>query len=98
MGGGATLELGVYPIQFFQWVFQREPKSIKATGVLNEEGIDLEVNVEINYGGNGVGKMVATSLVTPSRKAEIIGTKGKMTVRENISPNLKSSSNTLGSC
>lgn len=80
MGGGATLELGVYPIQFFQWIFQQEPKSIEATGILNEEGIDLEVNVEINYGPNKVGKMKATSLVTPSRTAKIIGTKGTMTV------------------
>lgn len=82
MGGGATLELGVYPIQFFQWVFQKKPKSIKATGILNEEGIDLQVDAEINYGDDRIGKMKATALVTPSRTAKITGTKGTMIVNK----------------
>lgn len=81
MGGGTVLDLGVYVIQFCQWVFQEEPKSIKATGTLNDEGIDVEVSVEITYSDNKVAKVKTSALTTLSNTAKIIGTKGQITVR-----------------
>lgn len=80
MGGGSVLELGVYPIQFCQFIFQQEPKSIKAIGTLNSDGIDLEMKAELNYGGNKVGKISSSGLVSPDPTAKIVGTKGTMMV------------------
>lgn len=81
MGGGSVLELGVYPIQFTQFIFQNEPKSIKAKGTLNDDGIDLEMSAELNYDGNKVGEISSSGLVTPNNTAIIVGTKGTMTAR-----------------
>lgn len=80
LGGGTILDVGVYTILFCHWVFQKEPKSIKATGILNDEGIDLEMKAELNYGDNKVAKMKTSAIYTPSNTAKIIGTKGTMTV------------------
>lgn len=87
LGGGSVLELGVYPIQFCQFIFREEPKSIKATGILNDDGIDLEMKAELNYGGNKIGKISSSGLVDPNNTATIIGTKGTMTVNSHITIN-----------
>lgn len=75
------MDLGVYAIQFCQWVFQQVPKTIIATGTLNDEGVDDEVSAEINYGDNKVGKIKTSALNTLSNTAKIIGTKGQITVK-----------------
>lgn len=80
MGGGTVLNMGVYPIQFCQWIFQKLPQSIQATGSLNDDGVDVEMSVELNYGDNRVGKMKVSVLTTLTSTATIIGTKGTLTV------------------
>lgn len=80
LGGGTILDLGIYTIQFCQWVFQQAPKSIKATGKLNEDGVDIEMTAEINYGDNQVGKIKTSALNDLKNTATVIGTKGKITV------------------
>lgn len=80
LGGGTILDVGVYTIQFCQWIFQEEPKSIKATGQLNQDGIDLEMIADLQYDGEKWAKMKTTALYTPSNTAKIYGTKGSMTV------------------
>lgn len=83
LGGGSVLELGVYPIQFSQFIFGDSfPKSIKAKGTLNDDGIDLDMYAELNYGGNKVGKVTATGIASPENTAIITGTKGSMTVKQ----------------
>lgn len=76
------MDLGVYVIQLAQWVFQQPPKSITATGKLNEDGVDVEVEAELNYGGaqNGVAKIKTSALEGLKNTAIIIGTKGQITV------------------
>ncbi|XP_037041682.1 trans-1,2-dihydrobenzene-1,2-diol dehydrogenase-like [Bradysia coprophila] len=80
LGGGSVLEVGVYPIQFAQFIFRSEPKSIKANGTLNADGIDLDMYAELSYGGNKVAKISATGIASPINTATIIGTKGTMTI------------------
>lgn len=80
LGGGSLLDLGIYTIQFCQLVFQKEPISIKATGLLNDDGIDMDVEAELNYGNNKVGKIKTSFLEHLTNSAKIIGTKGTMTV------------------
>lgn len=80
MGGGTVLDLGVYVIQVCQWVFQQPPKSITAKGVLNNEGVDLEMSAEINYGDNKVGKIKTSAVKTLNNTVKIVGTKGQITV------------------
>ncbi|XP_067636600.1 trans-1,2-dihydrobenzene-1,2-diol dehydrogenase-like [Eurosta solidaginis] len=41
-GGGVTLELGVYALQFALWIFGYFPQNIMANGTLNRDGVDEE--------------------------------------------------------
>lgn len=75
------MDLGVYTIQFCQFIFEQEPVSIQATGVLSDDGIDIEVTAQLRYSNNGVAKMKTSFLEKLSDGAIVKGSKGTMTVR-----------------
>ena len=74
------MDLGVYTIQLCQFVFKDEPISIKATGTVNEDGVDIATNVELKYPNGGVGRFRTSALELLSNQAIISGTKGSITV------------------
>lgn len=85
LGGGTVLDLGVYVIQLSQWVFQQAPKSIEATGTLNANGVDVDMQAEIKYGADEVAHVSTSALKKLSNTATIRGTKGEVTVNTNFS-------------
>lgn len=84
LGGGTILDLGVYPIQFSQFVFRSEPVSITAKGTLNEDGVDIETEVELKYANGGVTRFKTSALKELENKANIRGSKNFMTVNRSI--------------
>ena len=53
-GGGATLDIGIYPIAMASLIFGGgRPENIKATGYLTDTGVDELVSVAIKYPGMG---------------------------------------------
>ncbi|CAK9796079.1 Trans-1,2-dihydrobenzene-1,2-diol dehydrogenase [Anthophora plagiata] len=81
LGGGTILDLGVYTIQLACLVFNNEmPHTIKATGCLNEEEVDLSMSASFIYKGNRTATMVTHSLVELPNEAYIIGTKGMIKI------------------
>jgi len=82
LGGGTVLDLGVYTIQACQWAIQKKPKYVKATGKLNDDGVDVEVQAEISYGDNTFARIKMSSLETLKNQAKIIGTKGEITIHQ----------------
>ena len=52
LGGGATLDIGIYPIAMASLVFGGgKPESIQANGYLTDTGVDELVSVIIKYPG-----------------------------------------------
>jgi len=84
---GITLDVGVYTVHFCQMVFKQEPKSIKATGILNDDGVDVEVNAQLVYPGNKTAKIRLSAINTFENATKIHGTKGTLTVPYFIIPN-----------
>uniref|UniRef100_U5EL44 Trans-1,2-dihydrobenzene-1,2-diol dehydrogenase n=1 Tax=Corethrella appendiculata TaxID=1370023 RepID=U5EL44_9DIPT len=82
LGGGTILDLGVYTIQICQWVFGQEPASIKASGKVNDEGVDIYVEAELKYPNGGVGKMKTSGIEKLSNVAVVKGTKGTFTLHD----------------
>lgn len=80
LGGGTILDMGVYTILACQWIFEREPISIKATGTLNDDGVDVEMSADLDYGDNKKAKIRTSALNDYSNTAKIVGTKGEITV------------------
>lgn len=80
LGGGTILDLGIYTIQLSLWVFESEPISVRATGGLNESGVDTNINAVLEFPNGGKSKIQTSSLEKLSNKAVIKGTKGQITV------------------
>lgn len=72
--------MGVYAIQLSQFVFRSEPVGIVAKGKLNEDGVDVETEVELKYANGGVTRYKTSCLEQQKNQALITGSKSSMTV------------------
>uniref|UniRef100_A0A182JXB9 Trans-1,2-dihydrobenzene-1,2-diol dehydrogenase n=1 Tax=Anopheles christyi TaxID=43041 RepID=A0A182JXB9_9DIPT len=83
LGGGTVLDLGVYTIQMCLWAFGgRSPEKIVASGVTNDEGVDLEVTAELHFPGKGIGRMKMSALQEQKNTAVVRGSKGSVTLHD----------------
>ncbi|XP_060636463.2 trans-1,2-dihydrobenzene-1,2-diol dehydrogenase-like [Anolis sagrei] len=81
LGGGVTLDLGCYCVQFAAMVFGHEmPTSIVATGLLHDTGVDETVTVVLNYSGNRQAVLTYTMMVNLPGEAIIGGTEGTIKI------------------
>lgn len=77
LGGGTILDLGIYCLQFACLVYGNEmPESIKASGVVNENGVDMSMSATLFYKGDRTATIMSHGLVTLPNEAYICGTKG----------------------
>lgn len=81
LGGGVILDFGVYGIDVMQWIFQQEPKHLKATGKLNDDGVDTDIQVEFSYSGCKKATLKLSITEALTNKIKIVGTKGSMEVK-----------------
>lgn len=80
LGGGTILDLGVYTIQAALWAFREAPLEVTATGKLNTEGVDTEVEAVLKF-TNGVTHLKTSALEELDNTFTIKGTKGTIKVR-----------------
>ena len=78
-GGGALLDIGVYPVSFAHMVLGA-PTSVQAAGVLAENGVDVEDGLLLAH-PDGAQALLSVSLTSdcPGR-AVIVGTEGRITL------------------
>jgi predicted dehydrogenase len=75
LGGGALLDLGIYPVSF-AWDMLGEPSSVYASSTLTATGVDQQTAIVLGY-ENGAKALLHTALNTAGpNTASVIGTKG----------------------
>ena len=78
-GGGALLDLGVYPMHF-AWLFLGRPDTQQVLGTLSPTGSDATVALQWGYAPGATAQLrCATTAFTPGR-ATIAGTTGSISV------------------
>ena len=60
LGGGALLDLGVYPVSFASDLFGA-PQSIQAVATFKETGADAQVGTMFRYGGGQIATTYSAS-------------------------------------
>lgn len=79
LGGGAQLDVGVYPLFLALWLLGK-PDSIKAHASLASTGVDDNTTAILCY-NNGATASIYSSFVADSvKEAVIMGTKGTLTI------------------
>ncbi|XP_030386417.1 trans-1,2-dihydrobenzene-1,2-diol dehydrogenase-like [Scaptodrosophila lebanonensis] len=76
MGGGIVLDIGCYAIQLVVLVFQEAPKSIKAEGKINSNGIDLFFQADLEFSKGRRAYITCSGLEALENQSTIISTKG----------------------
>lgn len=79
LGGGALLDLGIYPISF-AWDILGEPQSIQATATFKTTGADAEVATLFQYGSGALALTLSASDTAGPNRATIIGTDGRIEI------------------
>lgn len=74
LGGGALLDLSVYPISFASDLFGT-PERIQASGTLQDVGTDIEVTTLFTYANGATAVTLASSRAPGPNRASIVGTK-----------------------
>ncbi len=79
LGGGALLDLGIYPLSFASALFGT-PKEITARAVLTEQGVD-EMTAMICEYESGAQASLHTGFLTPGPNvASVVGTSGRIDI------------------
>jgi predicted dehydrogenase len=77
MGGGALLDLGVYPITFAH-LFLGVPERITALATLSREGVDENTGMVFGYPDGGIATLHCGIIGAGQASATIIGTTGRI--------------------
>jgi predicted dehydrogenase len=79
LGGGALLDLGIYPISF-AWDILGKPASILAAATFRETGADAQVATIFYYTSGAVFTSVSASDSAGPNRASVVGTNGRIEI------------------
>ncbi len=79
LGGGALLDLGIYPVSF-AWDVLGAPTAIAAHGRLGETGADTEVATVFTHAGGAVSTTLSSARAAGPNTAHIIGTEARLDI------------------
>ncbi len=79
LGGGALLDLGIYPVSFAVDILGLVADT-RATGRLSETGADTEVAISLAHDGGAVSSLVTSSRAQGPNVAHILGTDGRIEI------------------
>lgn len=81
LGGSTILDIGVYTLQFQQFVFKGlKPEKVVSAGHLNEDGVDLAASAIFTYPDKKVAVVSCNALVKLPNEGTIVGTKGTIKI------------------
>jgi predicted dehydrogenase len=79
LGGGALLDLGIYPISFI-WDILGEPETIKAVARLGDTGADAEVATVMTHAGGALSTSLSSARASGPNAASVIGTEARIDI------------------
>lgn len=78
LGGGALLDLGIYPVSFASMVYGTQPKKIVSTMHKAKTGVDDQAVITFEYPDGATAALSTSSRVVLRNEARIFGTKGSI--------------------
>jgi predicted dehydrogenase len=79
LGGGALLDLGIYPVSFI-WDVLGAPTGIRALGRLADTGADSEVVASMVHAGGALSSFVTSSRGAGPNAASIVGSEARIDI------------------
>ncbi|WP_458042236.1 MULTISPECIES: Gfo/Idh/MocA family protein [Bacteria] len=79
LGGGALLDLGIYPVSF-TWDILGRPETILAAARKSETGADTEIATILTHASGAISTTISSSRAAGPNTAHIIGTAGRIDI------------------
>jgi predicted dehydrogenase len=79
LGGGALLDLGIYPVSFASQLFGA-PESVQAVATFKETGADAQVATMFRYPGGQIATTYSASTTRGPNVAVVLGSDGRIEV------------------
>ncbi|WEO78045.1 Gfo/Idh/MocA family oxidoreductase [Cryobacterium sp. SO2] len=79
LGGGALLDLGIYPVSFASALFGR-PETILASATFKDTGVDAQIATIFRYPGGQIATLLSASDTKGPNTASILGTEGRIDI------------------
>jgi predicted dehydrogenase len=79
LGGGALLDLGVYPVSFAHLLLG-EPSDVTARAVLSAEGVDLQTGALLSWDGGALAQVHCSITGGTATCASVTGSRGRIDV------------------
>ncbi|WP_189349862.1 Gfo/Idh/MocA family protein [Zhihengliuella salsuginis] len=79
LGGGALLDLGIYPVSF-AWDVLGRPETIQASARFGETGADTEIATLFTHASGAVSTTVSAARSAGPNRAWILGTAGRIEI------------------
>jgi predicted dehydrogenase len=78
LDGGALWDVGIYPLSFSQFVFNRLPQSVSGQQFIGETGVDESFTGQMNYPGGRAAQITCSFRVPFFTSVEIHGSSGRL--------------------
>jgi predicted dehydrogenase len=85
LGGGALLDMGIYPLTF-AWLLLGEPDQVAAAATRSPAGVDLNVSVSLGYASGAVASLSSTMTAWSPRTASVATDRGRLDLPEAFHP------------
>ena len=79
LGGGALLDLGIYPISF-TWDILGKPSAIQASATFRDTGADAQVATIFHYASGAIATTLSSSDSAGPNRASVVGTTGRIEI------------------
>ncbi|SEU02407.1 Gfo/Idh/MocA family protein [Paenibacillus sp. NFR01] len=81
LGGGALLDVGIYPVSFASMIFGPHPEQVYSTAHIGETGVDEHFSLLLDYGGGKSAMLGGGVRLKMLEEAFIFGTEGYIVVK-----------------
>ena len=79
LGGGALLDLGIYPVSF-AWEIFGAPATVQSTARMTETGVDGTIATLFSYASGAIATSISTLDAKGPNVATIVGTEGRIDI------------------
>ena len=79
LGGGALLDLGIYPISFC-WDILGKPSAIHASATFRATGADAQIATIFHCASGAIATTLSSSDSAGPNRASVVGTKGRIEI------------------
>jgi dihydrodiol dehydrogenase / D-xylose 1-dehydrogenase (NADP) len=86
LGGGALLDLGIYPLTFAQMVLDEFPKSVKSTVLMGKSGVDESSSYLLEFTGGRTAVLSSSCRTASPHLGFILGSEGYISVPDFYHP------------